>query len=158
MVSGTHVQQLSSMCSDEGLARCLQVNLRAAFSRYAITPARGISFGPVMYNTSSKPRSFDITNMGDFPITLKIFNLALGLVSHTPWHAGRVFCKASGKVLGLLKNRQCRPHCRCHSDCLWKHSIAIYCSSVPTPANHELALVPTGCQHVRELCQAPCAF
>ena len=81
----------------------MQVNLRAAFSRYAITPARGISFGPVMYNTSSKPRSFDVTNMGDFPITLKVFNLALGLVSHMPWNADRVFGKAFGKVLSLLK-------------------------------------------------------
>ncbi len=114
MVSGTRIELLPCLRSDKRLAACLQVNLRAAFSRYAITPARGISFGPVMYNTSSKPRSFDITNMGDFPVTLKVFNLALGLVSHMPWHAVSGFCKASCKVLGLLENvteGQRRRHC-----------------------------------------------
>ena len=44
----------------------IRVSLRAVFSKYAITPARGINFGPHTYNTSSKPRTFEITNMGAF--------------------------------------------------------------------------------------------
>jgi len=42
----------------------IRVSVRAVFSRYSITPARGINFGPLTYNTTSKPRSFEITNLG----------------------------------------------------------------------------------------------
>jgi len=44
----------------------IRVSLRAVFSKYAITPARGIHFGPHTYSTTSKPRVFDITNMGEW--------------------------------------------------------------------------------------------
>lgn len=42
----------------------IRVSVRAVFSKYALTPARGINFGPLTYNTTSKPRSFEITNLG----------------------------------------------------------------------------------------------
>lgn len=52
----------------------IRVSVRALFSKYAITPARGINFGPLTYNTSSKPRTFEITNLGEFPFNFKLFN------------------------------------------------------------------------------------
>lgn len=36
------------------------------FCKYQITPQRGIDFGPVTYNTTSKPKTFDIVNTGEF--------------------------------------------------------------------------------------------
>ncbi|KAF5830389.1 hypothetical protein DUNSADRAFT_14652 [Dunaliella salina] len=54
----------------------IRVSLRAVFSKYAITPARGINFGPHTYNTTSKPRTFEITNMGDFSFNYRLFNFA----------------------------------------------------------------------------------
>ena len=42
----------------------IRVSIRAVFSKYAITPARGINFGPHTYGTTSKPRVFEIFNMG----------------------------------------------------------------------------------------------
>lgn len=44
----------------------VRVSLKAVFSKYAITPARGIDFGPLTYNTTSKPRTFEITNLGEW--------------------------------------------------------------------------------------------
>lgn len=45
----------------------------ATFSHYSVTPARGLHFGPVTYNTTSTPRTFEIANLGEFPFTLKLF-------------------------------------------------------------------------------------
>lgn len=52
----------------------LQIKLSAKvqFSHYALTPARGLHFGPVTYNTLSKPRCFEVVNLGQFPFTLRI--------------------------------------------------------------------------------------
>jgi hydrocephalus-inducing protein len=44
----------------------IRVSVKAVFSKYAITPARGINFGPLQYGTSSKPRTFEIANNGEF--------------------------------------------------------------------------------------------
>jgi hydrocephalus-inducing protein len=51
----------------------IKLSGHAVFSHYAITPARGLHFGPVTYNTLSKPRSFEVMNTGEFPFTLKVF-------------------------------------------------------------------------------------
>lgn len=51
----------------------IKLSGHAVFSHYAITPARGLHFGPVIYNTLSKPRTFEVMNTGEFPFTLKIF-------------------------------------------------------------------------------------
>ncbi|GFH30481.1 MSP domain-containing protein, partial [Haematococcus lacustris] len=40
----------------------IRVSVRAVFSKYAITPARGVNFGPQAYNTTSKPRTFELVN------------------------------------------------------------------------------------------------
>jgi hydrocephalus-inducing protein len=45
----------------------LQVDLRACFTKYTVTPGRGLNFGPQVYNTTSLPRSFEIANNGEFP-------------------------------------------------------------------------------------------
>jgi hypothetical protein len=42
----------------------IRLSVRAVFSRYSITPARGIIFGPVTNGTTTKPRTFEITNSG----------------------------------------------------------------------------------------------
>lgn len=48
------------------------VSLRAVFSKYTITPARGLNFGPNVYSTDSAPRTINIRNNGDFPFTLAL--------------------------------------------------------------------------------------
>lgn len=48
-----------------------QLSVRAVFSKYSITPARGINFGPITYNTTSKPKTFEIHNLGEFPFAFK---------------------------------------------------------------------------------------
>jgi hydrocephalus-inducing protein len=55
----------------------LKLHARAQFSKYAIMPARGIHFGPLTYNTTSKPRSFEVCNLGEFPFTLKVFSMSV---------------------------------------------------------------------------------
>jgi hydrocephalus-inducing protein len=53
----------------------IKLSARAQFSRYAITPARGLHFGPVTYGTATAPRTFEVTNLGGFPFTVKLFPL-----------------------------------------------------------------------------------
>jgi len=48
---------------------------RATFSRYSVTPARGLHFGAVTYNTTSAPRVVEIANLGEFPFTMKLYPL-----------------------------------------------------------------------------------
>ena len=50
----------------------VKVDLRAVFCKYSILPARGLNFGPVIYDTESNPKVFDLTNSGEFPFE---FNL-----------------------------------------------------------------------------------
>ncbi|KAJ9512718.1 hypothetical protein QJQ45_019009 [Haematococcus lacustris] len=62
----------------------IRVSVRAVFSKYAITPARGVNFGPQAYNTTSKPRTFELVNTGqhlvgcagEFPFNFRLFNFA----------------------------------------------------------------------------------
>ena len=49
----------------------LKVHARAQFSKYAAMPLRGLHFGPHTYNTTSKPRTFEVCNLGEFPFTLR---------------------------------------------------------------------------------------
>jgi hydrocephalus-inducing protein len=51
----------------------IKLSGHAVFSHYAITPAKSLHFGPVTYNTLSKPRFFEVMNTGEFPFTLKVF-------------------------------------------------------------------------------------
>eukprot|EP00967_Tisochrysis_lutea_P025869 scaffold29860_cov17-Tisochrysis_lutea.AAC.1 len=60
----------------------IRVSLRAVFSKYAITPARGINFGPHTYNTTSKPRTFEITNLGGYWSPLFMRFACSGLSNH----------------------------------------------------------------------------
>ncbi|EFJ42226.1 hypothetical protein VOLCADRAFT_67248 [Volvox carteri f. nagariensis] len=62
----------------------IQISARAVFSKYAVTPARGIHFGPVTYNTASKPKVVEITNLGQFEFRYRLFNYANGLPAATP--------------------------------------------------------------------------
>lgn len=50
----------------------VKVHLRAVFTKYAITPARGLNFGPLVYNTTSNPRVVEIANTGEFPFRVAI--------------------------------------------------------------------------------------
>ena len=56
----------------------IQISGHAVFSKYAVTPARGIHFGPVTYNTASKPKVVEITNLGQFEFKFRLFNHANG--------------------------------------------------------------------------------
>eukprot|EP00854_Cymbomonas_tetramitiformis_P000766 gene766-1240_t len=50
----------------------IKVDLRAVFTKYTISPVRGINFGPLVYNTTSNPRTFEICNTGEFPFDFSI--------------------------------------------------------------------------------------
>ena len=58
----------------------MKTSVRAVFNKYSITPARGIVFGPHTYNTLSNPRTFTITNHGEFDFDFKLFKFSDGLV------------------------------------------------------------------------------
>lgn len=52
----------------------IKVDVVAVFSKYSITPARGLSFGPTTYRTQSKPRIFEVQNLGVFPFDFRAFD------------------------------------------------------------------------------------
>ena len=37
-------------------------------------PVRGMNFGPLIYNTTSNPRMFEISNVGEFPFDVNLIN------------------------------------------------------------------------------------
>ena len=57
----------------------MQLGVRAVFSKYSITPARALNFGPVTYNTAALPRTVEVTNIGEVPFNLRLFDAAKGL-------------------------------------------------------------------------------
>lgn len=62
------------------LPGAVQVSLRAVFSKYSITPARALNFGPVVYNSTAGPRALEVTNVGEVPVNLRLFDPIKGLV------------------------------------------------------------------------------
>ena len=63
------------------LLDAVQVSVRAVFSKYSITPARALNFGPVIYNSTAGPRTLEVTNVGEVPVNLRLFDPVKGLVS-----------------------------------------------------------------------------
>lgn len=57
----------------------LQMSIRAVFSKYSITPARALNFGPVPFNSPALPRALEVTNIGEVPFTLRLFDPVKGL-------------------------------------------------------------------------------
>ena len=49
------------------------------FSKYSITPARALNFGPVTFNTAALPRALEVTNVGEVPFNLRLFDPIKGL-------------------------------------------------------------------------------
>lgn len=70
----------------------MKLSVRSVFSRYALTPARGLNFGPMEFNTVAKPRIFEITNLGEFPVD---FNLTSLSSSGKPTSASRAAAAAA---------------------------------------------------------------
>ena len=62
----------------------MQLSARAVFSKYSVTPARALNFGPITYNTNAAPRTVEVTNVGEVPFSLRLFDPAKGLVSYCP--------------------------------------------------------------------------
>lgn len=52
----------------------LKLDVRSILSKYAIVPARGLHFGPHVYNTTSAPRYISISNTGESTFDVKLFN------------------------------------------------------------------------------------
>ncbi len=50
----------------------VKVSARALFNRCSLTPSKGINFGPLQYSSSSKPRSFELANLGEFPLHFRL--------------------------------------------------------------------------------------
>lgn len=57
----------------------VQLGIRAVFSKYSITPARALNFGPVTFNTAALPRILEVTNIGEVPFNLRLFDPIKGL-------------------------------------------------------------------------------
>ena len=53
----------------------MPVSVHAVLSKYSITPARGLIFGPNVYNSESQPRTINVRNEGDFPFHMMLFKL-----------------------------------------------------------------------------------
>jgi hydrocephalus-inducing protein len=53
----------------------IKLSADVQFSHYAITPAQGLHFGPNTYNSLSKPRCFEVVNLGKFPFHLRVFDM-----------------------------------------------------------------------------------
>jgi hypothetical protein len=53
----------------------VKLSVRAVFSRYGLTPARGLNFGPVEFQVASRPRIFEIANLGEFPFEWDLVSL-----------------------------------------------------------------------------------
>lgn len=92
---GNHAHMLGMHSSPQGVARGLDAPasarihamtarsqshtdtgpapLHLCLDRYGVTPARGLHFGPLTYNTTSRPRSFEIQNLGEFPFSFRLF-------------------------------------------------------------------------------------
>lgn len=62
----------------------IPVRVKAVLSKYSITPARGLNFGPHVYNTESQPRVVNVRNDGDFPFTLALFKLGTPVPDKAP--------------------------------------------------------------------------
>lgn len=58
----------------------VQISARCVFSKYSITPARALNFGPITYNTNAGTRTLEVANVGEVPATLRLFDPAKGLV------------------------------------------------------------------------------
>jgi hydrocephalus-inducing protein len=109
----------------------IKLSARAQFSHYAITPARGLHFAPNTYNTLSKPRCFEVVNLGEFPFNLRVFDM------HAKQNAEAAALKAlaeetaakaaalAGKPQGT---RQSTPAItRLVSPCLPIHQFIVFC-------------------------------
>lgn len=51
----------------------MRIDARSVFSKYIISPSRGLNFGPHVYNTSSSPRKVVISNHGEFAFDVALF-------------------------------------------------------------------------------------
>lgn len=67
----------------------VRISARAMFNKYSITPARGINFGPHTYNTTSNPRSFAVTNQGEFDFDFNLFKYSDGLPKEASSGSGK---------------------------------------------------------------------
>lgn len=83
-------------------ATFIKVNLRAVFTKYTLSPPGGINFGPLMYNTTSNPRVFEIVNTGEFPFQVAVASYgdeaaAAPTESASPTKGGKEDKKGGGK-------------------------------------------------------------
>jgi hydrocephalus-inducing protein len=63
----------------------IKLSARAVFSKYSLTPARGINFGPVTHGSVPRPRVFELVNLGEFPFEFKLSDFKdAALVSSAP--------------------------------------------------------------------------
>lgn len=61
----------------------IPLSVNSVFSKYSITPARGINFGSIEYNTCSEPATIQISNLGHFPIDYAVFNITNDKIAGT---------------------------------------------------------------------------
>jgi hydrocephalus-inducing protein len=57
----------------------IKVSGRAVFSKYAVTPARGLHFGPITAATSAKPKMLEVANLGEFEVKMRLSDFAIPL-------------------------------------------------------------------------------
>lgn len=50
----------------------IKLNLKAVFSKYSITPIRGINFGALQCDVCSDPKVFELSNLGEFPFDFQV--------------------------------------------------------------------------------------
>lgn len=97
----------------------VKVSARALFNRCSLTPAKGINFGPLQYSSSSKPRSFELANLGEFPLHFRLQaseeqqqpQQPQQQQAQQPGAAPRAGSPSSGKKGAAAKKGECSSKC-----------------------------------------------
>jgi hypothetical protein len=109
----------------------IKLSARAQFSHYAITPARGLHFGHNTYNTLSKPRCFEVFNLGEFPFNLRVFDM------HAKQNAEAAALKAlaeetAAKAAALAGKPQGVLQVAAACSCVTAHVSNLICTKLPS--------------------------
>jgi P pilus assembly chaperone PapD len=68
------------------------MSLAALYSKYSLNPRHSIDFGPLIYNMSSNSRKLELSNVGQFPFSFRLFD-----VSGSKGNEGSSNSQAQGK-------------------------------------------------------------
>lgn len=140
----------------------IKLSGHAQFSHYAITPARGLHFGPNTYNSLSKPRCFEVVNLGGFPFKLRVFDM------YAKQNAGTVVEKAATEEAAAPKTARAKTsagediatagHAACRSiPCVACQGHCSTCTTVISFHNQDNIIIHVYCRAATDHSQPQCS-